>query len=223
MELAIRTVSTTVWGFRPSEEGANLATHGLGLVFSVAGAFQLLAATEGRGTAGQVIGTAIFGGSMVGVYLASSLYHAAQDERRKKRLQIIDHAAIYLMIAGTYTPFLLALPDPWPNWVLPAIWCLAALGVGFKARFGSAHQRLSMMTYLAIGWIGLLAIRPLVEHVSLDAVGFLLSGGLAYTIGTVFFVRRDIRYSHAIWHVFVLLGSALHYSAVILCVIPQAY
>jgi hemolysin III len=206
-----------------SEEKANFVTHGAALALSLVGMQPLLAATAGCGSVAQVAGTAVFGASMVLVYLASTIYHAIQDARLKSTFQVIDHATIYLLIAGTYTPFLLALPAPWPTWALAAIWSLAGLGVLFKAVFGPRHERLSMTMYLAIGWIGVLAINPLVERVSCGGVACLLSGGLAYTAGTIFFTRHDVKYAHAIWHMFVVLGSALHYSAVVLYVIPLGF
>ncbi len=223
MEIAIPTRDRLVAARPPSEEKANFVTHGAGLALSVVGMQQLLAAAAGRGSVAQVAGASVFGVSLVLVYLASTIYHAIRDARLKKTFRIIDHAMIYLLIAGTYTPFLLALPTPWPTWVLAVIWTLAGAGVLFKAFFGPRYARLSMAMYLAIGWVGVVAINPLVEHVSPGGVACLLLGGLAYTVGTIFFARHDVKYAHAIWHLFVVLGSGLHYSAVILYVIPLSF
>jgi len=205
-----------------SEEVANYLTHGGGLVLSLCAWLQLLAMTE-RGTPWQQLGAAVYGGTLIVLYLASTSYHAVQQAGLKSKLRVCDHASIYLMIAGTYTPFLLALPAPWPTWGLASVWLLAAVGVGFKIAFGFRYERLSVTMYLLMGWIGVLAIGPLVERISADGVAWLLSGGLAYTVGTMFYVRKDAKYSHAIWHVFVLAGSGLHYGAIVLYVMPRTY
>ena len=205
-----------------SEEVANYLTHGGGLVLSLCAWLQLLAMTQ-RGTPEQQAGAAVYGGSLIALYLASTSYHAVQRVGLKSKLRVFDHASIYLMIAGTYTPFLLALPGPWPTWGLAAVWLLAAVGVAFKIAFRFRYERLSVTMYLAMGWIGILAIGPLVERISADGVAWLLAGGLAYTVGTMFYVRKDLKYAHAIWHVFVLAGSALHYGAIVLYVVPKAY
>jgi hemolysin III len=205
------------------EEAANYLTHGTALILSIWGLLRLLSTTDSRGTVGQVAGVAIYGGSMVALYFASTIYHAVQHGCLKSRLRLFDHATIYLLIAGTYTPFLLALPRPWPTWGLGAIWCLAALGIFLKVSFGLRYERLSMATYLAMGWLGILAIRPLLERISAAGVAWLVAGGLAYTVGTLFYVRRDVKYSHAVWHMFVVLGSALHYGAIVLYVVPLTF
>jgi len=157
---------------------------------------------------------------MVIVYLASTLYHAAWNAALKRQLRICDHAAIYLMIAGTYTPFLLALPTPWPTWGLSAIWLAAMAGVIFKLTLGVRYDRLSVALYLVMGWVALLALPALTEKISAHGVAWLLAGGLAYSAGTVFYIRRDAQYSHAIWHLFVALGSALHWVTVMFYLVP---
>ena len=157
------------------------------------------------------------------LYLASTTYHAVRHAGLKTRLRVFDHASIYGLIAGTYTPFLLALPGRWPTWGLAAVWLMAAVGVAFKVAFGFRHERLSVGMYLAMGWIGVLAMGPLVQRITADGVAWLLAGGLAYSVGTLFYVRKDVKYAHAIWHLFVLAGSALHYGAIVLYVMPRAY
>jgi hemolysin III len=205
------------------EETANYLTHGAGLVMSICCFWQLFSATAGRGTVGQVAGVALFGGSVVTLYLASTLFHAVRRAGLKTHLRLCDHAAIYLLIAGTYTPFMLALPNPWPTWCLGVIWFLAAAGVCFKLIMGFRYERLSVIMYLAIGWLGVLAIPPLIDRISAPGVAWLITGGLAYTFGTLFYVRGEVKYSHAVWHVFVVLGSALHYGAIVLYVIPLTF
>jgi hemolysin III len=223
MEAANRIMPSQSSASPLGEETANYLTHGGGLVMSIGGLWQLLAATTGRGTSGQVASVAVFGGAMVVLYLASTLYHAVQRTDLKRCLRICDHAAIYLLIAGTYTPLLLALPRPWATWGLAGIWLLAAVGVCFKLSLGFGYERLSVVTYLVIGWLGMLAIPPLVDRISAGGVAWVIAGGLAYTCGTLFYVRREVKYSHAVWHVFVVLGSALHYGAIALYVVPRTF
>jgi hemolysin III len=214
---------TQAWPKSLTEEAANTVTHGAGLLMSIGGLWKLLSVADGRGTLGQVVGVALFGGSMVVLYLASTLYHAVQRAGLKKHLRVFDHAAIYLLIAGTYTPFFLALPGPWPTWGLGAIWLMATAGVCFKLFLGVEYERLSMTMYMAIGWFGILAIQPLVERIHIGGVTWLVGGGVAYTLGIYFFVRDEAKYSHAVWHVFVVLGSAIHYGAIALYVVPLTF
>jgi len=205
-----------------SEEVVNYLTHGGGLVLSLCAWLQLFAMTH-DGTPGQQLGAAVYGVTLIVVYLASTAYHAVRHTGLKTKLRVFDHASIYLMIAGTYTPFLLALPGAWRTWGVPAMWLLAAVGIAFKIAFGFRYERLSVTMYLLMGWIGILALGPLVERISTEGVAWLLTGGLAYTIGTMFYVRPEIKYAHAIWHIFVLAGSALHYGTIVLYVLPRTY
>ncbi len=221
MEAVNQAWSARSWASSIGEETANSLTHGAGLLLGICGLWQLLSTATSHGTFGQVAGVAVFGGSMVVVYFASTVFHLVERSDLKKRLQICDHAAIYVMIAGTYTPFLLALPGPWRSWGLGAVWLMAALGVGFKLTMGVKQARLSTMMYLAMGWMGLLAIPALLEHISTGGVAWLLAGGLAYTFGTLFYIRPEVRYSHAVWHVFVVIGTVLHYGAILLYVVPM--
>lgn len=206
-----------------SEEAANYLTHGAGLVLSLAGVRHLLTEAAGHGSWRQVAGLGVFGGAMALVYLASTVYHAAEHAGWKRMLRVCDHAAIYLMIAGTYTPFLLSLSAPWRTWGLVGVWTLAAAGVVFKLVMGVRFDRLSVAIYLLMGWIGVLLIGPLVGRITAHGVGWLVAGGLAYSVGTLFYVRSDMRYGHAVWHLFVLLGSALHFWAVAAYVVPLTF
>jgi hemolysin III len=214
---------TDSWAEALPEEAANYLTHGTGLAMSICGFLQLLSLTSGRGTAGQVAGVAVYGGSLVVLYLASTSYHAVQQARLKSSLRVFDHATIYLMIAGTYTPFLLALPNPWPTLGTSAVWLLAVVGIVFKIVFGFRYERFSIAMYLSMGWMGVLTVKPLFDRISAGGVAWLVAGGLAYTVGTLFYVRREIKYSHAVWHAFVLLGSSLHYGAIILYIVPLTF
>ncbi|MBI3838079.1 MAG: hemolysin III family protein [Planctomycetia bacterium] len=210
--------------FKPiplSEEVANYVTHGAGFALSVVGMHELIWATHGRGTVGQIVGVAVYTGSMMVLYLASTLFHAIRDPGLKSAFRAADHAAIYLLIAGTYTPFLLALPNP--AWILSLIWSLAGLGILFKVLFGFEHERVSLFMYMAMGWLGLVVTKSLAERVTVGAVAWLIAGGLAYTAGTMFYVRPEVKYSHAVWHVFVVLGTALHYGAIVFYVVPLTF
>ena len=197
-----------------AEEVANSVTHGGGLAGAgVAAPFLVLAAVR-RGDGWQVAGAAVFAATLVFMYLASTLYHAcsAAAERRKRRLRTMDHAAIYLLIAGTYTPFLVGpMRGPWGWSLLAAEWTLAALGIAAKVRYGFRWPRLSTAVYVGMGWLAVVAVRPLLALVGAPGLLWLLAGGLCYTAGVAFYAtdwRR--RYHHAVWHVFVAAGSACH-------------
>jgi hemolysin III len=197
------------------EEIANAITHGLGLAGAAVAAPLLVTAAVRRGDAWQVLGAAVFAATLLLMYLASTLYHACPAARRaaaKRRLRTLDHAAIYLLIAGTYTPFLLGpMRGPWGWGLLAAEWTLAVLGVAAKVRFGFRWPRLSTGVYLAMGWLAVVALRPLVAGVGPRGVAWLLAGGLCYTAGVAFYATDwRLRYGHAVWHLFVAGGSACH-------------
>lgn len=205
------------------EQIANTASHSIGLGLSIAGAAVLVTLAALRGGGWPLVGCAVFATALVLLYLASSLYHGFQHTRVAGRLRVLDHCAIYLMIAGTYTPFLLArMRGGWGWSLLGAVWVLALAGVIFKLFFTGRFERLSTLAYLAMGWIIVIGIVPLWHSLPLMGWTWLLMGGLAYSAGT-FFYRRDHRpLHHAVWHLFVLAGSALHYFAVLLHVVPPA-
>jgi len=202
------------------EELANSITHGIGLVLSIAGFVVLLVFAILRGGALQIVSCAVYGSTLVGVYAASTLYHALSSSRTKRALKIFDHCAIYLLIAGTYTPFtLVTLRGGW-GWSLFAIvWALAMAGIVFKFWFIDHFQILSTALYLAMGWIALIALKPLLSSIPPHGIYWLLAGGLLYSVGVVFFAARRLPFGHAIWHVFVIAGSACHYFAVLFYVI----
>lgn len=205
------------------EELANSLTHGFGLLFSVLGLVGLVVMASLRGTVWHVVGCSIYGLSLVALYTASTLYHLARTPRAKRLLRLLDHAAIYLLIAGTYTPFtLVSLRGAWGWTLLALVWSLAVLGILFKVIYGHRHEKLSLGVYLAMGWICLIAVRPIVAVVPAGALALLLAGGLAYTAGTFFYAKDTSgRYFHAVWHLFVMLGSALHFCAVFFYVLPR--
>jgi hemolysin III len=199
------------------EEIASSITHGLGLVGSILMFPFLVMAASRDGDGWRVTSAIVFGISLIVLYAASTLYHALPASRAKRVFRIIDHSAIYLLIAGTYTPFLLGpLRGPWGWSLFGAVWALAAAGIVMKATLGIRWERLSTVVYLLMGWIGVVAVKPLLERVSPPGVLWLFAGGLAYTAGVAFFVvDQRLRYAHAIWHLFVATGSVCHVVAVL--------
>ncbi len=197
------------------DEIASALTHGLGAVAALAGGAVLITLAALYGDGWQ-LGTAIvFSVTLLLLYVASTLYHAIQHPMAKARLQIFDHCAIYLLIAGTYTPILLiGMRGPWGWGMFAAIWSIAAFGVVFKLFFTGRFKLLSTAIYVAMGWLVVIAIEPLLKSVDGFTLGWLLAGGVFYTLGTYFYQRDSVRYFHAIWHLFVLAGSVCHFVAV---------
>lgn len=198
------------------EEIANSVTHGVGALASIAALPILVVVAVSRGDPWQVVGGAIFGATLIMLYVASTLYHALPHPRAKRVFRVLDHSAIYLLIAGTYTPFALgALRGPWGWALLGAVWTLAALGITAKATLGFRFPRLSTAVYVAMGWLALIAAQPLLAHVGVAGLMWLLAGGLCYTAGVVFFAWERLRYGHMVWHLFVAAGSVCHFFAVL--------
>ena len=205
------------------EEAVNALTHGLGVLMSIIGAAVLITLGARFGDPWQLAGIIIYCVSLVLLYGASTLYHAAQHGIGRSRLRAFDHCAIYLLIAGTYTPFLLgALRGAWAWMFLGVVWSLALGGVVYKLFLVGRFPRFSTGTYLALGWLALAVLPLMLSALSVAALLWLLGGGLAYTVGTLFFHSRRIPYAHGIWHGFVLLGSGCHFVAVLLQVLPIA-
>jgi hemolysin III len=199
---------------RGVEEVANALTHGVGALAALIGGAVLVALASMRGDGWQLAGALVFSASLLMLYLASTLYHAALDPVAKTRLKVFDHCAIYLLIAGTYTPFtLVGLRGPLGWGLFAAVWALAFSGIVFMLFFTGRFKKLSTGIYIAMGWLGIVAIRPMLHVLDDATLCWLLAGGLAYTLGTVFYLRNS-RYSHAVWHLFCILGSACHYVAV---------
>lgn len=204
------------------EELANAWTHGLGATAALIGGSVLISLAALHGDAWQLAGAIVFGLCLLMLYLASTLYHAIANPVTKARLKVFDHCAIYLLIAGTYTPFtLIGLRGPWGWGLFAAIWALAVAGVIFKLFFTGRFKVLSTGIYIAMGWLVLVAIKPLFDALDAWTLGWLFAGGVAYTAGTVFYHRPSLRYSHAVWHLFVVTGSVCHYIAVMAQVLPD--
>jgi hemolysin III len=203
------------------EEIANSITHGIGSLLSIVGMVVLIIVAAVHGTAWHIVGAAVFGGSLILLYLCSTLYHALPGKRVKRVFKILDHSAIYILIAGTYTPFaIISLRGSWGWSLLAVIWTLAITGVVLKSVLIHRLQRLSTVIYVLMGWLALVAIRPLLHVLPWHGFVWLLAGGLAYTAGVIFYSSR-YRYSHAVWHLFVIAGSVCHYCAVYLYVVPR--
>ena len=196
------------------EEAANVATHAAGLLASIVGVVVLVYLGVVRGEVLHVASAGVYGATLVALYAASTLYHAFRRPGVKKVLRVLDHCAIYLLIAGTYTPFVLVGLGGGLGWTLfGLVWAMAAAGIVFKIFATGRFAVVSTAAYVAMGWMGVIAFKPLVDALPTSAIVWLVLGGLAYTAGTIFYHRR-IPYSHALWHVFVLLGSACHFVAI---------
>jgi len=204
-----------------SEEIASSVTHGIGVLLALAALSVLVVYAVLRGTAWHVVSCAVYGTTLVLMFAASTLYHSLPWPRSKAILKIIDHSAIYLLIAGTYTPFLLvSLRGPWGWSLFGVVWGLALIGVGFKVFFAGRFKLISTLVYVGMGWMVVVAIKPLCQSLPLGGLLWLVAGGLFYTFGTIFYLWRRLPYNHAIWHAFVFAGSLCHFFSVILYVIP---
>ncbi len=197
------------------EELANALTHGVGAAAALAAGAVLVTLAALRGDGWILAASIVFGVAMLLLYTSSTLYHAVTHPVVKGRLKVFDHCAIYLLIAGTYTPFtLVGLRGPTGWWLFGAIWTLALAGVVFKLFYTGRFRRLSTFIYIAMGWLVVVAAKPMFHALDAATLGWLLAGGIAYTAGTVFYLRPHARWSHAIWHLFVIVGSLCHYVAV---------
>lgn len=209
--------------YSPRDEVANTATHGLGMALSIAGLCVMVVYASLQGGAYRIVGASIFGASMVALYLSSTLYHVSRRPRLKQVFRVLDHSAIYLLIAGSYTPFtLISLRGGWGWSLFGVIWGLAVCGVFLKIFFVGRFQALSVAVYLAMGWLAIIAFKPVLA--ALPTVGFLwlAAGGIMYTVGVVFYAWRQMPYHHAVWHLFVLAGTACHFVSVFFYVLPKA-
>lgn len=203
------------------EEIANSVTHGLGAVLSIVGLVVLTTLAIRYGDAWHIVSCAIFGSTLILLYTASTLYHSIPHPGAKKILRIIDHCAIFLLIAGTYTPFTLVnLRGPWGWSLFGAIWGLALLGIILELSPWRRYRLLSVLLYVGMGWAVVVATKPLLASVAPQGMLLLLAGGLAYTSGIAFYVWRGLPHHHAIWHLFVLAGSVMHFFAVLFYVLP---
>jgi hemolysin III len=209
-----KTVEHTIQHLR--EELANSLTHGFGLLLAIAGLVVLVVVAALGGDVMQIVSFSVFGATMVILYLASTVYHSVRHPRFKRFMRFVDHAAIYLLIAGTYTPFLLLNMRHSVGWLMFAIvWAFAIIGILVKGLHMESNVFLTPLLYIFMGWICLFALKPAMEAIHPAGLLMLLAGGIAYTGGVVFYVLERMPYNHAIWHGFVMGGTAIHYFAVI--------
>lgn len=203
------------------EEIANSITHGIGLLLSIGGLTVLVVFASLHGNAWHITTCSIFGATLILSYMSSTLYHSIPQPGAKRVLKVIDHSAIYLLIAGTYTPFTLVnLRGPWGWSLFGTIWGIAVLGIILKTTMLGKIAGISTALYLAMGWLVAIAAKPLLSTVPVGGLELLLLGGLAYTAGVIFYAWQRLPYNHAIWHLFVLAGSLCHFFAILLYVVP---
>ena len=204
-----------------SEEIANSVIHGIGIVLAIGGLGVLTAFASVYGNAWHIVSCSVFGATLVILYTSSTLYHSIQLPRAKTVLRILDHSAILLLIAGTYTPFTLVnLRGPWGWSLFSIVWGLAFLGIIFRVTILRRRMTVFFLLYLIMGWLVVVAFKSLLASIATGGLVLLVLGGLVYTIGIGFYAWRRLPYNHAIWHVFVLIGSILHFFAVLFYVIP---
>ena len=198
-----------------TEEKLNVITHALGLVLSIIALVFLVVRAGTLGSARHIVSFTIFGASLILLYSASTFYHYVQKPDLRRKLNILDHASIYVLIAGTYTPFTLVTLKGWLGWTIFGItWGIALIGIFFKLFYTGRFDKISTIAYVVMGWIIILAIKPLIENLPINGLYWLLSGGIFYTVGAILYSIPKIKYNHAIFHVFVLLGSFSHFMAV---------
>lgn len=201
------------------EEIFNSISHGVGVVLSIVGLVSLVHFALRSGNSLRIISSCVYGGSLILLYAASTLYHGARSPRAKHILRICDHASIYVLIAGSYTPFcLLILPSPWGVSMMFALWSLTAIGIVFKIFYVGKYDVLSTLFYIAMGCVVLIATKPLLSNWSMRGFLWLIAGGALYILGTFFYSIEKIPFNHAIWHLFVLGGSACHFLAIFMYV-----
>lgn len=208
--------------YHPTEEWLNVASHGFGLLLSVAALIALVAFAVLKGTGWHIFTFTIYGVSLVVLYTASTLYHFVQEPNLRYKLNIFDHAAIYVLIAGTYTPFTIHVLEGSIGWMLfGAVWTAALVGITFKLFFTGRFNKASTVAYVIMGWLAVFALEPFIRNFDPQGVIWVFVGGFAYTIGAVMYGMKMIRFNHAIFHVFVLAGSVCHFVAIFFYVLPS--
>lgn len=209
--------------YSPAEELANRLTHGIGALLSLAGLVLLVVYSALHGDAWIITSTAVYGASLVILYTASTLYHSVTSARWRRFFQKMDHAAIFLLIAGTYTPFTLGpLRGGWGWTLFGIVWGFAVIGVVLKLFFAGKADVISTIAYLVMGWLVIIAIKPLIAALPAGGLWLLVAGGLCYSLGTIFYLWEKFPFNHAVWHVWVLGGSACHWAAIFTYVVPSA-
>ena len=207
--------------YESKEEKLNVISHGIGLILSIAALVLLVVYASIYGSSRHILSFSIYGASLIVLYSASTFYHYVQRPKLRLRLNIFDHAAIYILIAGTYTPFTLVVLKGWVGWAIFGVsWGLAIAGVVLKLFYTGKYDKISTIAYVLMGWLIIFAIKPLVTNLSFEGLMWLLSGGIFYTVGAILYSIKRIKYNHAVFHIFVLLGSFSHFIAVFFYVLP---
>jgi len=207
--------------YDPKEEKLNVISHGIGFILSVVALVLLVVYSSIYGSGWHIVSFSIYGASLIVLYSASTLYHYAKSPKLRQKLNIFDHAAIYVLIAGTYTPFTLIVLNGWVGWTIFGVsWGLAIFGIIFKLFYTGRFDKISTIAYVLMGWIVIFAIKPLVNNFPIEGLLWLLAGGVFYTVGAVLYSINSIKYNHAIFHIFVLFGSFSHFIAVFFYVLP---
>lgn len=203
------------------EELANSITHGIGLLLSIAGLGVLTAFASVFGSVWHIVSCSVYAGTMILLYTASTLYHSIPWEKAKTVFRVLDHSSIFLLIAGTYTPFtLVSLRGPWGWSLFGTIWGLAVMGILLEVFLQQKYRFITIGLYVAMGWTIVIAVKPMLSSVAPGGMWLLLAGGLCYTLGIPFYIRKSMPFNHAIWHVFVLAGSIFQFFSILLYVIP---
>ncbi len=215
--------SPDTFKFTLKEEIWNGITHGIGTALAIAGLTVLVALAAINGDSWRVVSFSIYGSTLVLLYLASTLYHSIQIPKVKRILQVLDHAAIYLLIAGSYTPFLLVSMRGRLGWTLfGVVWGLALLGIALRTIFVGRFEKLAVVGYVLMGWLVVVAFKEMQIAIPSGGVALIIAGGITYTLGVIFYAWRKLPYNHAIWHLFVLGGSVCHFLAMLFYVLPKS-
>lgn len=216
-------MSAVASDYTPREELANVLTHGIGIALSIAGLALMVTFAGLNGDAWHIVSVSVFGASLILLYTASTLYHSFTNPATKRLLRKFDHAGIFLLIAGTYTPFLLvSLRGPWGWSLFGVVWGLGLAGVALKFWFAGRFRIVSTLIYIAMGWLVLIALKPIMAALAPAGFWLLVAGGFTYTAGTIFYLWKRLPYHHAVWHLFVLGGSICHFAAVFGYVVPRS-
>ena len=207
--------------YSPLEEKTNIITHAIGFVLGIVALVLMVVRANTYGDAWHIVSVSIFGASLICLYAASTIYHSAKDPKIRGRLRVVDHATIYVLIAGTYTPFVLVTLNGWVGWIIfAASWTMAVTGIILKLLYTGKYNLLSTLMYVFMGWMIIFAIKPLINSLSADGLWWLFAGGVAYTVGAILYSIKQIKFNHAIFHMFVLLGSFCHFVSVYYYVLP---
>jgi hemolysin III len=211
-----------VKSYSPAEERVNISSHAIGLLLSVVALALLVMHASSNGDVWHIVSFSIFGASLIILFAASTIYHSSRDPASRARLRVVDHASIYVLIAGTYTPFTLVTLNGTIGWTIFGItWGMALIGIVLKLFFTGRYEKVSTLMYVFMGWIIVFAIGPLIDNLSPDGLSWLVAGGIAYTVGAILYGIKQIKFNHAIFHVFVLVGAFCHFVAVYFYVLPE--